>query len=105
MNPTTTLLNPFSVSLKKYPFMEVTSKPIYENGNYRIYKQWDNHFVHTFKNIVIGQRCAANKSLIDGLKNDIKPKGESDLYHDYQRPKAAISDGIKEAKKLKFKVK
>lgn len=105
MKHTTTLINPFSVSLKKHPFMEVNSKPIYENGNYRIYKYYNNHFVHTFKNIVITERGAANIPLMEGLKADIKPKSEADLYHDYERPKAAIRDGRKAAKKLNFKIK
>lgn len=100
----TILLNPFSVSLEKPPFMEVNTKPTYQNGDYKIYKAWDKHFIHTFKNIVIAQRCAENKELIDGLVMDIKPTEEASLYHDYERPKAAISDGIKAAKKLNFKV-
>ena len=99
-----TLLNPFSVSLDKYPFMEVNSKPIYEAGEYKIYKAWDKHFIHTFKNIVIAQRCGANKALIDGLVNDIKPTGEAALYHDYERPKGAILEGIEAANKLNFKI-
>ena len=98
------LLNPFSVSLKKYPFMEV-NKLIYKRGDYSIYKYADKHFVHTFKNIVIGERVAANKELINNLLNDIKPIGEGILYHDYNRPKRAILKGIKAAKKLNFKIK
>lgn len=98
------LLNPFSVSLYKHPFMEVTSKPIYEAGEYKIYKAWDKHFIHTFKNIVIAQRCGADKALIDGLVNDIKPTGKAALYHDYERPKGAILQGIEAANKLKFKI-
>ncbi|MFM9945062.1 MAG: hypothetical protein ACKVQB_07480 [Bacteroidia bacterium] len=101
---TTTLLNPFSVSLDKYPFTDVATEPIYTNGDYRIYKAWKEHFIHTFKNIIIAQRCAANKALIDGLVNDIKPTGEADLYHDYERPKGAILKGIEAANKLNFKL-
>lgn len=101
---TVTLLNPFSVSLKKPPFMEVNTSPIYKNGDYSIYKLWDEHFVHTYKNIVIAQRCGANEVLINNLVSDIKPIGEADLYHDYERPKEAILNGIKAAKNLNFKI-
>lgn len=85
--------------------MEVNSKPIYKTGDYMIYKLWDEHFVHTFKNIVIAQRGAANKDLINNLVLDNKPTNEADLYHDYERPKAAISEGMEAAKNLNFKVK
>ena len=99
-----TLINPFSVSLEKYPFMQV-NKLIYKRGDYSIYKYADKHFVHTFKNIVIGERVAANKELINNLLNDIKPTGEGVLYYDYERSKSAILEGIKAAKKLNFKIK
>jgi hypothetical protein len=100
----TTLINPFSVSLKKPPFMQV-DRLVYENGDFKIYKYTDKHFVHTYKNIVICERGAANKELINNLVNDIKPTEEAALFHDYERPKGAIIDGIKAAKKLSFTIK
>lgn len=85
--------------------MQMNNPPIYEAGEYKIYKFSNNHYVHTFKNIVFAERTGANKQLIENLIKDIKPVGESSLYHDYERPKATISEGIKAAKKLKFKIK
>lgn len=104
MEQKVTLLNPFSVELKKHPFMEVNNRPVYENGDYRIYKYLHEHFIHTYKNIVIAQRCAANTDLINNLIADNKPTDEAALYHQYDRPKKAIADGIKAAKKLNFSV-
>lgn len=101
---TTTLINPFSVSLKKPPFMEV-NEPVFTNGDYRIYHYNYHHFVHTYKNIVICERAAANKDLLNDLIADKKPTGEADLYHNYERPKEAIKQGIKAAKKLNFIIK
>jgi hypothetical protein len=83
----------------------MANPPVYQNGDWKIYKYTSNHYVHTFKNIVIGERCAANKDLINNLKADIKPTGEAALYHDYERPKEAISEGIEAAQKLNFKIK
>lgn len=99
-----TVLNPFSVSLQKYPFMEVPKKPVYSNGDYKIYAYFERHYVHTFKNIVIAERGKANTDMVEGLINDIRPTDEGRLYHDYERPKQALADGLKAAKKLKFKV-
>ena len=99
----TTLLNPFSVSLKKPPFMQVDN-PIYSNGDFKIYKYREKHYVHTYKNIVICERGAANKELINNLVNDIKPTEEAALFHDYERPKDAILRGTEAAKNLNFKI-
>lgn len=104
-NQKITLLNPFSVLLKKPPFMDINTAPVYKNGDYRIYKLYDKHFVHTYKNIVICERCAANTELINNLINDTKPSGEADFYFLYERPKQAISEGIEAAKKLNFLIK
>jgi hypothetical protein len=100
----TTLLNPFSHSLHKNPLMEVPSKPVFTDGEYKIYKLYDKHFVHTFKNIVICERGAINKDLISGLKNNIKPIGEASIYHDFERPQWAINEGLKIAKQINFTV-
>lgn len=99
-----TLLNPFSVNLDKYPFMQVNKEPMYIKGDYKIYKLYDKYFVHTFKNIVIAERCGANKNLIENLINGTEPTNESDKYFEYERLKWAISKGIESANKLNFKI-
>ena len=80
------------------------NEPVFTNGDYRIYHYNYNHFVHTYKNIVICERCAANKDLLNDRIANNKPTGEADLYHNYERPKQAISEGIEAAKKLNFKI-
>jgi hypothetical protein len=85
--------------------MQVDEKPLYNNGDYSIYYYNQNHFVHTYKNIVICERGAANKALIDNLVNDIKPTTEAAIYHDYERLKDAIRIGTFAAKKLNFQIK
>jgi len=101
----TTLLNPFSHSLGKNPLMEVPEKPIFITGDYKIYKYFDRHFVHTYKNIVIAERCAANKDLLNNLQNDIKPTGTASMYFDFERTLEAKLDGLRIAKEINFTVK
>ena len=103
-NQKVTLLNPFSVSLKKYPFIEVANQPIYKIGDYKVYKLYDKHYLYTFKNIIFGERCGFRPDLVLTLYKDIKPTGEAALYHDYERPKGAILEGIEAAKKLNFTI-
>jgi hypothetical protein len=100
----TMLLNPFSVSLKKHPFMEMTTEPVFVRGDYRVFKYFNTHFVHAFKNIVIAERGSINKEMIENLIQETKPQDEAKLFHDYERPKQAIADGIKAAKELNFNV-
>lgn len=37
---------------KFWLIMKMDNPPIYQNGEWRIYKSSSNHYVHTFKNIV-----------------------------------------------------
>lgn len=99
------LLNPFSISLDKKPFMNVEGKPMFTNGDFRIYKYCDKYFIHTFKNIVIAERCAPNKQLLVNVKDKTKPVGEGAIFNEYERPIAAMMQGIEEAKKLNFTIK
>ncbi len=100
----TTLLNPFSLRLEKPPFMEIQSAPIYTDGDFKIYKYSPNRFVHTFKNIVIAERTAPNKTIFSNLKGETKPTGEADIFHQYERPLEAKNYGIEAAKKLNFNI-
>lgn len=97
-----TLINPFSVALSKPPFMEAKSNPVYSNGDYRIFKHVDRHYMHTYKNIIIAERSGINKQMIDNLAANIQPIDK--IYHDFERPKEAILEGIAAAEKLDFKI-
>lgn len=101
-NQKVTVLNPFSVSLDKYPFMQIEGKPVFVNGDYKVYKYSREHYVHTYKNIVFAERCAPNKDMINNLITDHKPQAEVQAYFDYERAKEAIAEGMEAAKKLNF---
>lgn len=97
------LLNPFSVSLEKYPFMEVRDTSIvYRKGDYCVYVYTNSAYVHTWKNIVIAERTGLNSQLIENMLTNVRPKDQADAYHDYERPTWAIAEGIKASKKLNF---
>lgn len=100
----TTLLNPYSIRLEKEPFMRVEGKPIFVNGDFRIYKYCTEHYIHTFKNIVISQRVAPKKEILTNVMGETMPTGDAAIYHDLERPKEAMKEGIRAAKKLNFKI-
>jgi hypothetical protein len=100
----TTLLNPYSVALKKEPFLTINSGPVYVDGDYRIYKFVDKHYIYTFKNIVATERCGLNKDIISHLKGDTKPKINTTEYYHNKRSLEAIAEGVEYAKMLNFKV-
>lgn len=101
----TILLNPFSYELEKHPFKEIDCEPCYINGEFRIYKLFDKHYLHTFKNIIFAERCGKNTELINNIINDIEPEDKARKYFDFIRGKEAIKSGFEYAKKLNFQVK
>jgi hypothetical protein len=88
--------------LEKQPFMIVNEPPIHTNGDYHIYKYAREYFLHTYKNIIVAERCAPSKDVFSHLKGDTMPESDGRKYHDYERPLEAMQYGIKAAKKLKF---
>lgn len=105
MNNETKLLNPFSARLEKQPIETNTGKLIYTDGDFKIYKKYSDHYLHTFKNIIIAERGGANKAIFSNIKGETKPTGEAAIYHEYERPLQAMNDGIEYAKKLNFQIK
>ena len=78
--------------------------PVYVDGDYKIYKFVDKHYLHTFKNIIISERGAPNKDILLYLKGDTKPKRYSTEYYHNKRALVALKEGIEYAKMLNFKV-
>ena len=101
-----TLLNPFSVELKKQPFQEIQSEPVYKNGDFLIYKLYEKHFLHTFKNIIFAERCGKNIEMIENIiKNTPPENGTGKIYHEFFRPKETIQNGLRYAKELNFEIR
>lgn len=99
-----TLFNTFAYNLDKSPIMNIQKeKPIYSNGDFHIYEYYYNHFVYTYKNLVITERAGINKQIIDDLVFD-NYTAEGCKYLLFDRPKAMIQTGIETAKKAKFTV-
>ena len=101
----TTLLNPFSYQLKKQATQTINSKSVYSNGDYSVYKYVDKHFIYTYKNIVIAERCGLDKTIVDNLANDTYTGKSEQKYMNFDRPKEAIEIGINAAKELGFTIK
>lgn len=100
----TTLLNPFSILLNGWPFQDVTADPCYVDGDYKIYKKCKDYYLHCYKNIIIAERGCVNKQLLSNVKNKANPSDKAKSFHDYERPMAAMSFGISEAKRLNFEI-
>lgn len=98
------LLNPYSYNLKKNPLFEIDREPICKYGLYSIYKLYPDHFVYTYKNIVIMERTGENEKMLWDLTTDTIPENTARAYHDFDRPKEAIKNGLEIAKKIGFKV-
>ena len=66
------ILNTWTSDNTKVNYFEETN-PIYTKGNYRIFKQTNKCYLHTFKNVAISQLGAANKEHINNLLEDTRP--------------------------------
>jgi len=64
-----TITNPW----KENEYFEVEN-PIYQNGDFRIFKQFDKCYLHTFKNMAFNQLMKPNKELIQHHIDQIRPK-------------------------------
>jgi len=101
----TKILNPFSLMLKKQPFQTMHSEPIYKDGDFVVYNPFDKYFVHCYKNIVITERCALNKSIITNVKNQTPPSDSVERFHCYDRCIEALNLGLEWSKNNGFEVK
>lgn len=99
-----TLFNPFNFLLKKQATQKIDSKPVYTNGEFAVYKYAENHFIYTFKNVVIAERGYLIKEMIDDLANDSYTGEPRQKYSNFFRPKETLKIGIDAAKELRFTI-
>lgn len=85
------ILNTWQSTEAKKKYFEV-GKPIFKLGEYRIFKQFDKCYLHTYKNIAINQLCAPNKEHIKNLFNNTRP-----LTNTKYTPKTFVFDRAKES--------
>jgi hypothetical protein len=67
------------------------SDPIYQNEEFRVFKQNDRQYLYTYKNIAINQLCALNIGHVDNLASGTIPPEPYKLIYD--RALEAIAKG------------
>lgn len=75
------ILNPWSPK-KDYKSFFYESSPIYTNGEYSIFKQFDKCYLYTFQDIAINQLGGLNKLYLDAIAQRKRPENiqEGFLY-------------------------
>ena len=86
----TKILNTWQSAKEDKKFFTV-GKPIFSIGDYKIYKQSEKCYLHTFKNIALNQLCAPNKEHLQNLLDDNRP-----LINTKYTPKTFVFDRAKE---------
>lgn len=56
--------------------------PVYENGDFKIYHQYSDCWLYTYKNIAITQLAGLNKDLLNRLANKERPEGQQGFLYD-----------------------
>lgn len=72
------ILNTWSSTKQETKYCHVEN-PVYQNGDYAIYKLASSH-LHVFQNVAINELVAANKNLIDHLAD---PKNTLDVRYSF----------------------
>ena len=97
-------ISPFSYGLKKgYEFTIYSDNPVYTIGDYSIYKQHDDHYIYTYLNIIISERCGYCEQIINDLFVNKYSGPLNHKFINFDRPKQAIKDGTEIIKKYGLK--
>lgn len=70
-----------SKPLKRVYYTVNESDLKYTNGDYKIYHQFKDCYLYTFKNIAINQLAGLNKEHLDNLAKGIDQPENNFLYH------------------------
>jgi len=68
-------INPWS---KNKEYFEMNTKPIHENGDFKIFKQLDRCYLYAYKDTAISQLAGINKEHIDHLAEKKRPLNDAD---------------------------
>ncbi len=63
-------------------------EPIYKNGDFAVYKEFEKSYLYTYKDVAVNNLGAANKDYDDALAADQRPEGVAGYLFD--RAKEAI---------------
>ena len=90
------ILNVWQSSKGDLKYFEIKNKPVFRLGDYAIYTQFYNCYLHTYKNISINQLCGINKEHLTNLLNNTRPTTTKD---DKNNVKGFLFDRAKETLK------
>ena len=80
-------------------------EPIFKLGNYRIFEQTKECYLHTFNDVAITQLVKPNKELIKQLINNTRPSGKYTSAHFiYDRAVENKRKGLKIKEAIKIEV-
>lgn len=98
------VLNPFAFILERRElhFYELKTKPVYENGEYKVFKYADRYYVTCRKNLIVSETTGIPKVLIEALVAGKEPDDYT-KYH-YRRMQEAYKDALQYAKSVGFNV-
>ena len=63
-----------STDIKRVYYTLYDAKPVYKNGDYAIYHQFNDCYLYTYKNVAINQLAGLNKAHLDSLASHRRPK-------------------------------
>ena len=76
----TKILNTWKSTADKKEYYEL-NEPVYKNGDWAAYHQWDGSIIYSYKNVAVNNLTVLNKEHIDRLANNQRPDGEFNHNH------------------------
>lgn len=87
------ILNVWGTTSTKVDYFYYLGSPIYANGDYRIFRQFSNSYLYTYKNIAITQLAGLNKPLLDSIAKRERPSTKDCFLYD--RALETLERGLK----------
>ena len=76
----TKILNTWKSTPERKEYYELND-PIYKNGDWTAFSQWNGSIIYAYKNVAINNLTGLNTEHIDRLANNQRPDGEFNQNH------------------------
>jgi hypothetical protein len=79
------IANPWDTPTRNRPFFRVSKKPVYVNGEFRVYRVGISYkdYLHCKGTQALTELAGINRGLIDALAKDELPDSKTDLHNHY----------------------
>jgi hypothetical protein len=81
------IINPWHNNNSSFskPVYKIEGKPVYSNGDYHIYKQFNSSYMYVYKDLAFNNLAGINKHHLDAVATRTRPKSPNAAVFLYDR--------------------